>query len=260
MKHNIKITLILVFLFLISQFVGLYVTDHYLEEELPYGFERPQIEKEFSFLYLFVFILIATVIIYVLAKFKLFKLWKFWFFLGVLFTLSISFSSFFTSFIAFIAAFVLTFFKIFKRNIIIHNLTEIFIYGALAAVFVPIMNLFSATILLIGISIYDFIAVNKTKHMIKLAKFQKKSKLFAGLYIPYKKDVAILGGGDIGFPLLFNGVLLFDYGLIALIVPFFTSLSLFFLLLMSKKKKYYPAMPFLTMGCFVGYLVLLALV
>lgn len=110
-------------------------------------------------------------------------------------------------------------------------------------------------------------AVWKSKHMIKLAKFQTKSKLFAGLHLPYKEKnpnlqhqdnkVAIIGGGDIGFPLLFSGVILktFDFKS-ALIVAFFITFSLVYLLAYSKKNKFYPAMPYLTTGCFIGYFVI----
>lgn len=42
-----------------------------------------------------------------------------------------------------------------------------------------------------------------------------------------------------------------------IIVALFVSLSLFVLLMLSKKNKFYPAMPFLTIGCAVGYLATL---
>ena len=74
--------------------------------------------------------------------------------------------------------------------------------------------------------------------------------------IPYKRGAAILGGGDIGFPLLFAGVAMKVFGFKALIVSGFATLSLLFLFWMSEKKKFYPAMPFLTAGCFLGYAVL----
>lgn len=259
MKHNLKVTLILVLLFLFSQLIGLMVTKEYLVKDLPYGIERPDIQKEVSFVYIFIFIIIATIIVLILAKLKLFRIWQIWFFFGVFLTLAISFSAFIHSLIALLLALVIAFVKVLRKSVIIHNLSELFIYGALAAIFVPILNVFSISLLLIIISVYDFIAVRKTKHMVDLAEFQKKSKLFAGLYIPYKKDVAILGGGDIAFPLLFSGVLLSEYGLISFMTPFVISLSLLVLFLISKKKKYYPAMPFLTVGCFVSYLLLLAL-
>ena len=92
--------------------------------------------------------------------------------------------------------------------------------------------------------------------MIELANFQAKLKIFAGVLIPYRKGMAILGGGDIGFPLLFAGVVMKSFGFKALIISGFATLSLLFLFWMSEKKKFYPAMPFITAGCFLGYAVL----
>ena len=63
----------------------------------------------------------------------------------------------------------------------------------------------------------------------------------------------MLGGGDIGFPLIFAGVLLKDMGLWqALIIPFFAAAGLSYLLFFSDEKKFYPAMPFIGAACFVG--------
>ena len=58
MKHNIKITSILLAMFLVTQFIGLYVIDNYSAtriengeivnvsaQPLPYGLETPEIEK-----------------------------------------------------------------------------------------------------------------------------------------------------------------------------------------------------------------------
>jgi len=143
--------------------------------------------------------------------------------------------------------------KTFKNNFYIHNFTELFIYGGLAAIFVPVMGIAAMIIVLVVISVYDFIAVFKTKHMIKMAKFQTKIKLFAGLYVPYGKKAAILGGGDLGFPLLFSGVVFRSYGWISLIIVLTSALALSYLLFKSEKNKYYPAMPYLTIGCLIGY-------
>ena len=43
----------------------------------------------------------------------------------------------------------------------------------------------------------------------------------------------------------------------AVFVVLFTTLALALLLIYSKKDKFYPAMPFIAVGCFVGYLVTL---
>ena len=74
--------------------------------------------------------------------------------------------------------------------------------------------------------------------------------------VPYgKKKAAILGGGDIGFPLLFTVVIYKSLGLSALVIPLFVALALFLLLVKGKKDRYYPAMPYLSAGCIAGYFI-----
>ena len=173
----------------------------------------------------------------------------------------ISLSAFINQGLALLASLIIAIFKVIKQNIVIHNLSELFIYGGLAAIFSQSLSIFSVSILLILISIYDMIAVWKTKHMIKLAKFQTRLKLFAGLLIPYKykkeTKTAILGGGDIGFPLLFAAAVLKSYGIKSLIIPLVTASFLLMLFIYGKKNKFYPAMPFLSIGCFLGYFLVL---
>lgn len=266
MKYNSKITLTILSLFLFSQLIGLFVTNYYLENKLPFSIERPELAPQTSFIPIIITIIIVTLIAILLIRFKAEKIWKIWFFLGISIALLISFSAFVPKELALILALVLAGFKIFKPNIIIHNLGELFIYGGMAALFVPIFSIVSIIMLLIIISIYDFIAVFKTKHMIKIAKFQARMKVFAGLVVPYndvriekgktRKVVrsAILGGGDLGFPLLFAGVVLNEYNLIAsLMIVLFSCISLLILLYLAKKNKFYPAMPFITSGCLIGY-------
>lgn len=259
MKHNIKITIVLILLFLFSQLVGLLIVKNYLiNERLPFNIERPDFEEETSYFPIIIAIIIGTLIALGLAKLNAIGLWKFWFFISVFFTLLISFYSFMNENIAFLVALIFALLKIFRPSFVVQNFTELFIYAGLAAVFVPILNLLSITILLIVISVYDIWAVWKTKHMVKLAKFQTKSKLFAGINIPYEeKKVAIIGGGDIGFPLLFAGVILKTFNFTsAFIITITTTLALLALLIYSKKNRFYPAMPFLAIGCFLGYLII----
>jgi len=295
MKHTLKVTFILVFLFFVSQVIGLVITNAYIDHKateetgevvfvkLPYDIERPPVEQKSSFVFVITAVLIGTLLVLLLIRFKKTFLWKIWFFLAVVLCLSIAFSAFMNPYLAFFLSLILGGYKIFKPNVIIHNLTEVFVYGGLAAIFVPIMNLFAVVILLILISVYDFFAVFKIKHMVAMAKFQTKSRVFAGLLLPYKREkekrgikkgvkvkkiikTAILGGGDIGFPLLFSGVvmkgLMLENSILigflkTLIIPVVVSIALFLLFVKGKKDKFYPAMPFLTAGCFIGYLVLL---
>ena len=71
-----------------------------------------------------------------------------------------------------------------------------------------------------------------------------------------KVNVAILGGGDVVFPIILAGVVLRSLGLIpALIVSFGAALALAVLFYISEKGKFYPAMPFITAGCFIGLVI-----
>ena len=303
MKHTLKVTIALVLFFFMAQFTGLLVINHYIDHKktaetqivsykpLPYRFERPEVKnKSNSFIYITIAVLIGTISVLLLIRLNKPFIWRFWFFATVWLTLSIAFAAFVNNVVAGILALIISILRLYKPNVIIQNLSEIFIYGGLAAIFVPTVNLFAAFMLLIIISIYDFVAVFKTKHMVTLAKFQTKSNIFAGLLIPYehgkisvktihtpkseikkesrgqKQSVAVLGGGDIGFTLIFAGVVMQDLMLKeavftgflkALIIPVFVSLALLVLLLKGKQNKFYPAMPILSAGCFIGYLVVL---
>lgn len=291
MKHNVKTTSILLGLFFVAQIIGLFVIQNYIDvdaaregelvfKELPFDLERPPIEQSTSFLYIIAAILVGTCLVLLLIKFNKTTLWKVWYGLAVVICLTISLAAFVPAISAIAVSVVVAFYKVRRNNPIIHNLTELFIYGGLAAIFVPVINVVSAIFLLLAISVYDYIAVNKVKHMVTMAKFQTKAKVFAGLMVggvkPGKKlkklpapqagRVAILGGGDIGFTLLFSGVIF--KGLIlsspgtaflkTLLIPVFATLFLGALLFLGKKGKFYPAMPAITAGCLLGYFATLA--
>ncbi|MBN2423236.1 hypothetical protein JXB41_08490 [Candidatus Woesearchaeota archaeon] len=301
MKHDFKVTLFLLILFISAQVIGLFILNQSIiveeaideitgETSVVLDYKevitgRPETQGASSFLYVFFAILIGTILLLILIKYKMHKVWKTWFFVAVGITLSIVFDVFFEEIISLILGFALAYLKIYRPNIFTHNLTEVFMYAGIALMIVPIFNIFWMIILLITISIYDIIAVFKSKHMIKLAKFQSSSKMFAGLVIPYKKlpqssseikihipkgikkqgvKSAILGGGDMAFPLLFAGVVMENLIVVnhmtkqlaffkTLIIPVFACMALAVLLYLSKKNKFYPAMPFLTAGCLLGY-------
>jgi len=313
MKHKPKITIILLSMFLLTQFIGLYVVNYYspvriVDGEiqnvsapaLPFGMETPEVETETEYYGIFLWIVIAFIIaiflLFFFTKFEWQKIIKLWFFVVVIIALGISVSIFTTKIgieknlfgipvLATAIALPFAFFKIFKRNFFVHNITELFIYPGIAAVFVPILNIYTIILLLILISIYDAWAVWKSGIMQKMAKYQmNKLNIFAGFFIPHvdkrtkekiklmreklkqkkitkkelekkkiKINVAMLGGGDIIFPIIFSGVMLKTFGFIpALFVIAGATLGLGYLLLSSEKKKFYPAMPFITAGIFLG--------
>jgi len=288
MKHAPKITILLVLLFLISQVFGLIIIDKSVDEtatvetgnvtftELPYELERPPVDQGLSWIYIVVAVLFGTIIVLLLIKFRKPRVWKMWYILSVIFTVSITISVFINPSIAIILGIAIALYKVYRPNVIVHNLSEILIYSGIALIFVPMMNLYSVLMLLFIISLYDMYAVWKSKHMIKLAKFQSQTNVFAGLSVPYTKTKiiskttpsskgptatqAILGGGDMAFPLLFSGVILKTMGMnFALIVAFCSGIGLLYLLMKSEKGKFYPAMPYISAGCLLGYGVILLL-
>jgi|TARA_B100001964_G_scaffold165486_1_gene181739 presenilin-like A22 family membrane protease len=298
MKHSLKITVWLVVVFFLAQVVGLLIINQYVDhdltaesgkvrfQELPFDIERPPIEEQTSFLYIVIAIIIATILVLILIRFKKVKWWRLWFFISVVACMTFAFAKTLGQWGALLVSAGLGYWKVFRPNVIVHNLTELFIYGGLAVIFVPVMNVFAAIAMLFVISLYDMYAVWKSKHMVKLAEFQKSSKVFAGLHIPYslkgsvgslktgghakhtkkvKVKSAVLGGGDIGFPLIFAGVVMkgimlqfpvFLGFLRVLIISLCASIALLILLIKAKKDRYYPAMPFITAGCLIGYGIL----
>ncbi|MEK6960938.1 MAG: presenilin family intramembrane aspartyl protease [Nanoarchaeota archaeon] len=248
--------------------------------------ERPQWEESTSFAWMMFAVLVGTAIMFLLMRFQFRILWKFWYGLAVFTTLGLALAAFIPSTIAAMISFIVAVLKIFKPNWWVQNMSELFMYSGLAVIFVPIMNIYGAVMLLLLISIYDAYAVWKSKHMVTLAKFQAGSKMFAGLVMPYqdgrlktdlpsdieqrqvaldarsskspsKKEsmtrTAILGGGDIGFPIIFNGVILKSWGIYpSFVVPFTATIALLYLFFRGEDGKFYPAMPFISFGCLIG--------
>jgi presenilin-like A22 family membrane protease len=235
---------------------------------------------------IFAFIL-AIFILFLLTKFKVDIILKVWFFIVVALALFITINAFFPNYInsiyfviiAVAASLAVSFMKIFKRSFIIHNITELLIYPGIASIFVPILNVWSVLVLLVIISAYDIWAVWHSGIMQKMAKYQiNQLKVFSGFFIPYmsrkvrkqlrkikksklkrkkiKVSIAILGGGDVIFPIITAGVMLKTLGLFsAILVIVGATIGLGLLLIFSKKKKFYPAMPFITAGIALGIIL-----
>ena len=320
MKHNIKVTAILIAMFFITQMIGLAVIWAYepvVKEviingtaqnitisPLPYGMEPPQMQNDSDFWYLlpniiFSFI-IAVLLVFFLMKYKVAQFLRWWFFIVVLMVLGITLNAFFLKtnilqeslnmallneiplswIICIIIALPLAIYKVFKHNLIVHNLTELLIYPGIAVVFLPLLNIWTIIILLGIISVYDMWAVWHSGFMQKMAKYQMDTlKVFSGFFVPYltkkqrqlvkearlsknkskfkkksmKVSLAILGGGDVVFPIITSGVVFRALGLVpAIIVSICATISLFMLFVFAKKGKFYPAMPFISIGCFIG--------
>ena len=325
MKHSLKIVVLLLSMFLTTQLIGLWVINQYsptFDENgtatynLPYGFSVPSETNPYSVLFSIIIALIFAIgLMLVLMKLGINGLLRGWFFIVIVIALGITFFAFFKLWIfnsvilyiiTTVLATVLAYVKIFKRNILVHNLTELLIYPGIGVIFAALFtfsdqtlanskifggiystlgisasawSIITISLLLVLISIYDMYAVWHAGFMQKMAKYQIKNlKVFSGFFIPYlgkkemdminsasknskfkargkkiKVNVAILGGGDVVFPIILAGVVLRSMGIIsALFVTLGALLGLIYLFYTSKKGKFYPAMPFISAGCFLG--------
>lgn len=331
MKHDLKITLVMIAVFVIAQLVGLFgvMTEHDTNPKkyAPYATELPEgakdltgstnipdspqlteAEKVWTWVHIMIAILLGTALAFILIKLKAVRLFKVWFFVGIGLCLSFAISPFIALFfdsyipvwnivapmLATVIGFLLAGLRLWRYNVFVHNITEILLYGGLAILVQPLVNIRSAFILLIAISIYDMYAVWRSKHMITLAQSQMENRIFSGVMIPYQAGTgkiimksapksskptkkvaaktAILGGGDIAFPLIFASAVMTDNSLLwyfsqdglfyaaplywfgALIV-LCAAVALTLLFFYGKKDRFYPAMPYITAGCFSGYII-----
>ena len=308
MKYEPKITIIIASFFFIAQLVGIAILYHdirVVQTVIPSGEvvqgiehpetvmgERPQLYGFEAVFFVMVSVAIGTGLILLLVKFRIWKAWKLLFFIAVFSSISIALGVFIDPYIAIAIAFILAVLKIFRPDPLTHNLSEVFMYAGIVVLFTPLFDVFWMALLLIIISIYDYVAVYRTKHMVTMAKGLMETKLFAGFFLPLgnkskqkpkiktnheqtqavvkKSNIAVIGGGDIAFPMLFAGVVL-EYLITTLQIaketalikifpiPIFATLALIFLLMKGKKGQFYPAMPFLTAGVFAGLGVTLLL-
>jgi len=298
MKHSLKIVTLLLLMFFATQLIGLAVTNayHSHDDNIPFGMSPPKDISPASSLVSIVFaIVFAVLLMLLLMRFRIELFLKLWFFFVITIAIGITANALFigtslsmikinlgffstnaSSLLALLIALPFASIKVFNRNLIVHNATELMIYPGIGAIFIPLLNLWTVVLLLILISIYDIYAVWHAGFMQKMAKYQIQNlKVFAGFFIPYlgkkerelvkninekklktkkiKVNVAILGGGDVVFPIILAGVVLRQLGFVpALIVSICATLALMSLFYISKKGKFYPAMPFISAGCFIG--------
>lgn len=298
MKYSVKLTLVLLSMFFLTQIIGLVVINAYAAHNdiIPYGMSPPtDITPASSLLSIIFAIVFAVVLMLLLMKFRVALFLRLWFFIVITIALGITLNALFmntplsnkilnlglfsidaASLLALVISLPLASIKVFNRNLVVHNLTELLIYPGIAVIFVPLLNLWTVILLLVLISLYDMYAVWQAGFMQKMAKYQINNlKVFGGFFVPYigkkekeliknarskgikskkiKVNVAILGGGDVVFPLILAGVVLRQLGLVpALITSLGATLALMGLFYLSKKGKFYPAMPFISAGCFIG--------
>lgn len=224
---------------------------------------------------------LATIFILFIARFLKFKkgkgiLFRGIFVLTVFWGGSLALSLWLSDFPALVLVGILLFWWLTRPSVFIHNLAVMLGIAGVGAVLGLRTTPWLVVLLLIILSIYDFVAVYKTKHMIKMAKEMVEHRAILALIVPQKisdfgsslEEVRpggrflILGGGDIAFPLLL-AVSLIPGGIInSLIVAVFSLFGLlvsYWFFINQRVRRPIPALPPIALFSILGFLITLLL-
>jgi len=153
---------------------------------------------------------------------------------------------------------------------LIHNLSFIFAIAGMASAIGVQLTPEAVILLFLIFSVYDFIAVYKTKHMVKMAEAMIENKAIMGLVIPQKTsnftanlkkmpisgNFMILGGGDVIFPIIL-AVSVLNQGIAHFFIIIGFSLlgllSVFLIFITKKERAPMPALPPIALSCIIGY-------
>lgn len=238
-------------------------------EKIPF---KPGSFWEFIFSFVFTILLVFLIIRFV--KFRPGKeiLFKIFFILPVFFGGILFFSSWIGDILALIFVSTLIFFWLKTPNVLVHNFLLISGMIGVGSVFGLSLDPLLIVVLLLIFSIYDVIAVYKTKHMIKMAKEMIEARAIPGIILPQKiseisaplEDVRmggrflILGGGDIIFPLILVTSLVPQSILYSLIVAIFATIGLLvsiWIFISQKTRQPIPALPPIALFSIIGFLI-----
>lgn len=262
-------------LFLAVQLLGLWIG-----WKIFHTLEVPKMETSSSIIWFLVIFVIATGSILLALRFLKFKmpfglLFAFLIFVGA----NIVFSTFISNTVlAFTLAAVVVGFRFLWPTIITQNIAMILAIAGVSAQLGVLLTVPAVIILLIVLSIYDFWAVFKSKHMISMAKGLIQRGMapmiimpsdWRAMTVPMKQveieklkkktkkplKYMMLGTGDLAFPLVF-AVSALAYGLIssfAVIAGALAGLVVIHFLMMSKKFPALPALPPIAAGSIIAF-------
>jgi len=276
---NWKIFIIEAFLFCLT--LGLGIATAFRMNNPPPNFGGGQKVNipQISFFQFILNFLLATLFIFLISRFVKFEKGKGTIF-KILFIFAVSLGgllfleTWLPEPLPLIFIFVSIFWWLKKPSVLIQDLLIILGIAGTGSILGLSLNPLMVIALLIIFSIYDFIAVYKTKHMIKMAKEMIESRAILALVIPpnifgFRDSLEkiepggkflILGGGDVVFPLLFS-VSLIPSGIFnSLIVAIFSLIGLFagfWFFISQKTRQPIPALPPIALFSIIGFFITL---
>lgn len=216
----------------------------------------PEPEKPETSAQIFLYILLMTIVILFLLKFRLGIVIRIFMLLAILMGLSLTLWSFLPYYWPYLTLPLFLLFLWKKENLFLTNAILVLTIAGISGYLGASLHFIPSLLLLLGLSLYDIIAVFGTKHMVTLAKeAQGKIPFFS---IPVKKRFLGIGTGDFALPAVFSVSVLQDFSLFhaffALIGGLIGLISLFFFII-KRERVTLPALPPLAIGLFLGFLV-----
>lgn len=270
-------------IFLTVQFLGLYVGAQYIDlarqGQAELIFENPENIENSAIL--IVYILAMTAVLILLIKYWIF-------FIKIIEAFAIFFTSLITFtilvpvwYFPFVLAGALTAWKMLRPSILSQNAAIMLSTAGAGAIIGASLGITPILLFILFLSIYDFVSVFITKHMVYMAKaitkqptaftaavphkFKKPTTTFAIPGKPVKQRIHVfqLGGGDLAIPLTFSISVLSAYALTnALFVTAGSAIALLLLIMFAIKRpgRALPALPPICAGGCIGFALSLLLI
>ncbi|MEM4662651.1 MAG: presenilin family intramembrane aspartyl protease [Candidatus Diapherotrites archaeon] len=200
---------ILLALFVASQMLGLTIADFFVRENIKATIVTDNPDDVINAFALFLYILIMTAFLLVLVS--LFKLHgvTMLFEITALFATSLILFAIFLPEVAFVFVLIFVLLRVlFRENIFIKNISSLISTSVVGALIGVSLGVLPIVIFLIIICIYDYIAVFKTKHMVKIAEAVVRENTAFTFSLPSKEKIYQLGTGDLVIPLAFAAAVL----------------------------------------------------
>ena len=227
------------------------------------------------FQFLLSFFIATSLMLLFLKKFKGKFLFEFFFSGAIIFGAQGPFGLFLSKIYAFLASVLLVVFRFTHPRIWTQNIIIIIGISGVAASLGASIDPIFAIFILILLSVYDIIAVYKTRHMVKLFKGMAEKGAVLALVIPKKfslwknkfsfikdenrNEFIFLGTGDIALPLFFAASAFVDGIKFSVAIILGATIGLIadhIIFVTQKEKKAIPALPMIAFFSIAGYIMI----
>ena len=205
---------------------------------------------------IFLYVLFITAIMLMLIKFKFGIVIKILMFFAMFTGMVITLWSFFPEgwFYIVVPFYILFLWK--RQNIVVSNAALVLTIAGIGGYLGASLHFIPSLLLLLLLSVYDIVAVFGTKHMVTLATEAKdKIPMFS---LPVKERFLSMGTGDLAIPSMFTVSVLQDFSMTHALFTVFgglVGLMSLFLYILNREKVALPALPPITIGLVIGFLL-----